>query len=115
MRVPAEGDVVVLDDESAAAGHEQRGKRPALIMSISRFQETGFAMACPITTHGGRVSRTASSLEVPVPPGFQVSGFILAQQLRTFDWKARRAEVVDHLPRATLLQVRARLKLFLGL
>jgi mRNA interferase MazF len=114
VRTPSEGDVVVLDDEGAT-GHEQRGKRPALVVSISKFQETGYAMACPITTHGGRASRPSSGFEVPIPPGFAVTGFILTQQLRTFDWRARRADVVDHLPRATLLQVRARLKLFLGL
>ena len=114
MRAPNEGDVVELDVEPSA-GHEQRGRRPALVVSIPKFQETGFAIACPITTHGGRASGPRSDLEVPVPAGFAVAGFILTQQLRTFDWRARKAQVIEHLPRATLLQVRARLKLFLGL
>lgn len=114
MRAPNEGDVVELDDEPSA-GHEQRGRRPALVVSIPAFQELGFAIACPITTHGGRATKPRSDLEVPVPPGFAVTGFILTHHLRSFDWKARKAQVIEHLPRATLLQVRARLKLFLGL
>jgi mRNA interferase MazF len=114
VTAPNEGDVVELDDESSW-GHEQRGRRPALVVSIPRFQETGLALACPITTHGGKAAKPRSDLEVPIPPGFSVSGVVLTHQLRTIDWKARNAQVVDHLPRATLLQVRARLKVFLGL
>ena len=113
MNGPNEGDVVELEAEPVA-GHEQRGRRPALIVSVPRFQQLGLALACPITTHGGSSSKR-SQLEVPVPPGFAVTGHILTHHLRTIDWKARDARVIDHLPRATLLQVRSRLKFFLGL
>ena len=114
MIPPSEGDVVELDDEPSI-GHEQRGRRPVLVVSIPTFHELGFIMACPLTTHGGKGGKPRSELEVPVPPGFAVTGVILSQQLRTFDWKARHAKVIAHLPRATLLQVRARLKVILGL
>jgi mRNA-degrading endonuclease toxin of MazEF toxin-antitoxin module len=114
VKAPGEGDVVELDDDSPT-GPEQRGRRPAFVVSIPAFQETGLAIACPIATHGGRASKARSELEVAVPPGFAVEGFILTQHLRAFDWKARKAHVIEHLPRATLLQVRARLKVFLGL
>jgi mRNA-degrading endonuclease toxin of MazEF toxin-antitoxin module len=95
-------------------GHEQKGRRPTLVVSIPEFQETGFALVCPITTHGGK-PKPRSDLEIAIPPGFAVSGVILSHHIRSIDWKARNAAVVDHLPRATLLHVRSRLKLFLGL
>jgi mRNA interferase MazF len=111
---PSEGDVIEIDEEPST-GHEQRGRRPGLVVSIPGFQETGLAMACPITTRGGKASKPRSELEVAIPQGFAVSGVVLTYHLRTIDWKARNATVVGHLPRATLLQVRARLKVFLGL
>jgi mRNA interferase MazF len=106
---------VIEIDDVPAAGHEQRGRRPALVVSVPLFQETGFALACPITSHGGKATKPRSDFEVAIPPGFQVSGLILTHHLRSIDWKARHAAVIDHLPRATLLHVRARLKFFLGL
>ncbi len=114
MNAPSEGDVIEIDD-AAASGHEHMGRRPALVVSINRFQETGLAMVCPITTHGGTAQRPRSELEIPIPPGFTVNGVILSHHLRSVDLRARGAAVIDHLPRATLLHVRARLKLFLGL
>ena len=112
--MPNEGDIVEIDD-IGAAGHEQRGRRPALVVSIPEFQLTGFALVCPITTHGASGRKRSNDLEIPIPPGFAVTGVILSHHLRSIDLKARSAAVIEHLPRATLLHVRARLKLFLGL
>lgn len=114
MKAPLSGDVVEIDAEGAA-GHEQRGRRPALVVSVDAFQESGLAIVCPLTTHGGRSAKPRSELEVPVPPGFAIAGVILSHQVKTIDWRARNSTFVDHLPRATVLQVRARLKAFLGL
>ena len=113
MRAPGAGDLVEIDTEDSI-GHEQMGRRPALVVSVDIFQESGLAIVCPVTTHGGKAAKPRSDLEVPVPPGFAVTGVILSHQVRTIDWKARRATFLDHLPRATLLLVRARLKAFLG-
>ena len=115
MSLPSEGDVIEIDTEESSLGHEQRGRRPALVVSIPSFQETGFAIVCPVTTRGGTAIKPRSDLEVPMPAGFDVSGLVLSQHVRSIDLKARNSVVLAHLPRATLLQVRARLKLFLGL
>lgn len=115
MRAPSEGDLIEIDGDEAAAGHEQKGRRPALVVSIDAFHETGLAIVCPVTTHGGKAVKPRSELEIAIPPGFAVLGVILSHQVKTVDWKSRRATRLDHLPRTTLLQVRARLKLFLGL
>ncbi len=114
MSAPAEGDLIEIDDESAV-GHEQKGRRPAMVVSIDAFQETGLAIVCPVTTHRGKTVRPRSDLEIAVPPGHAVTGVILSHQVKTIDWKSRNMTVLERLPRATLLSVRARLKLFLGL
>lgn len=114
MKAPAAGDVVEIDVDGGAVGHQQTGRCPALVVSVDAFQESGLAIVCPLTTHGGKPVRNRSDLEVPVPPGFVVAGFILSHQVKTIDWKARNTTVLDHLPRATLNHVRARLKAFLG-
>ena len=114
MKAPAAGDLIEIDAEEGAVGREQKGRRPALVVSVDVFQESGLAIVCPVTTHGGRASKPRSELEVAVPPGFAAVGVILSHQVKTIDWKARRSTFLDHLPRTTLLQVRARLKAFLG-
>ena len=115
MSRPGAGDLIEIDADDAAGGHERRARRPARVVSIDAFQEAGLASVCPVTTHGGKAGKPRSDLEVAVPPGFAVSGVILSHQVKTIDWKARNAAVLDHLPRVTLLHVRARLKLFLGI
>lgn len=110
-----EGTIIEMDADDSA-GHEQRGRRPALVVSVSVFQEElGMAVVCPITTHGGTAQKARNALEVAVPPGLLVTGAILVYHLRTIDLKARNARELGKVPRATLLTVRARLKPLLGL
>ena len=115
MKALRAGDVIELDVDEVVKGHEQKGRRPALVVSIDEFHELGMAIVCPVTTHGGKAGALRNDLEVAIPPGFTTAGVILSTQVKTIDWRARHAAAVDHLPRATLLAVRARLKLFLGL
>ena len=115
MSTPEEGTIIEIDGDDAA-GHEQRGRRPALIVSVSVFQEElGLAVVCPITTHGGTAQKARNALEVALPPGLSVTGAILVYHLRTIDLKARNAKELGNVPRATLLTVRGRLKPLLGL
>jgi mRNA-degrading endonuclease toxin of MazEF toxin-antitoxin module len=108
-----EGSIVEIDIDDVR-GREQRGRRPALVVSVTAFQAIGMAMVCPITTHGGIASRPRGGLEVALPPGMTVKGMVLVQQVRTIDLDARNATVLAVCPRATLLAVRARLKAILG-
>ena len=114
MKPPSEGDLIELDAVEAI-GHEQQGRRPALVVSVDAFHETGLAVVCPITTHGGKAARARNALEVPVPAGRKVTGVVLPHQVRSVDWQARRCSVLDTVPRPTLLAVRARLKAILGI
>jgi mRNA interferase MazF len=111
----AEGDVVEIDADSAV-GHEQRGRRPVLVVSVDALHSAlGLAMVCAITTHGGRSTGARNDLEVPIPPGMAATGVVLPHQMRTIDIKARNATKLCVVPRTTLQAVRARLKVLLGL
>ena len=109
------GDILEIDAESAL-GHEQQGRRPALVVSVEPLQSTlGLAMVCAITTHDGRSEGARNELEVSIPPGLIVKGVVLPHQMRTVDCKARNAKKLCTVPRATLQATRSRLKTLLGL
>lgn len=76
------------------AGHEQAGRRPALVLSPAAYNaKTGLALCCPITS---RVK--GYPFEVALPDGLPIAGVVLADQVRNLDWKARRVEVVAAAP-----------------
>ena len=111
----SEGDLIEIDADGAA-GHEQRGRRPVLIVSVKALQTAlGLAMVCAVTAHGGRADGARNDLEVPIPPGLPVKGVVLPHQLRTIDTKTRNASKLGTVPRATLQATRARLKTLLGI
>jgi mRNA interferase MazF len=91
--VPARGDLVWLQFD-AQAGHEQRGRRPALVVSPQAYNSTvGLALCCPVT------SKTKGyPFEVALPEGAKVSGVILADQLKSLDWAARRVQHIEPAP-----------------
>ena len=111
----SEGDLIEIDVDGAA-GHEQRGRRPVLIVSVNALQSAlGLAMVCAVTTHGGRAEGARNDLEVAIPPGLPVKGVVLPHQLRTIDTNTRNANKLCAVPRATLQATRARLKTLLGI
>jgi mRNA interferase MazF len=102
--VPQRGDLVWLSFRPQA-GREQAGRRPALTLSPAAYNEkVGLALFCPITS---RVK--GYPFEVVVPAGLEVSGVVLSDQVRSLDWKARRAEPAGRLPATQVLEVLAKL------
>ncbi len=102
--VPERGHVVWLDFDPQA-GHEQAGRRPALVLSPGIYNErTGLALVCPITN---RVR--GYQFEVQIPEGTGVTGVILSNQVKSLDWRARRADYICHLPRQTVAEVLGRI------
>ena len=82
--VPARGDIVWLAF-SSQAGHEQAGRRPALVLSPQSYNgKTSLALCCPITS---RVK--GYPFEVSLPSASPVTGVVLADQVRSLDWRAR--------------------------
>jgi mRNA interferase MazF len=91
--VPDRGDVVWLAF-TPQAGREQAGRRPAVVLTPARYNDkAGLAICCPITSQV-----KGYPFEVTLPAGLPVSGVILADQVRSLDWRSRRATLVARLP-----------------
>lgn len=86
MAFPERGDIVWID-MNPQAGHEQRGRRPALVLSPNAYnRKVGLAILCPLTTQ-----IKGYPFEVVLPAGLKASGAILADQVKSLDWQARKA------------------------
>lgn len=108
--VPDAGDVLWIEF-SPQAGREQAGRRPALVLSPRIYNErASLALLCPITSHA-----KGYPFEVALPPGGQLRGVILADQLKSLDWQKRKAQKAGKLPAEILDQVRKRIGVLIGL
>ena len=108
--LPDAGDLVWLSFDPQR-GREQSGRRPALVLSPATYNaKTSLALVCPVTSQV-----KGYPFEVPLPPGLAVTGVVLADQLKSLDWKERRAESADRVPDEVLAEVLARLAPLLGL
>lgn len=97
---PSRGDVVIVDFDPQA-GHEQAGKRPALVISDLKFnQVTGFALVCPITNQV-----KGFPFEVPVEGAKKSTGVVLAHHVKSLDIAARNIVVVDRVSKAVVDKV----------
>lgn len=107
--VPEAGDFVWLTFDPQA-GREQAGRRPALVLSPRIYNaKSGLAIVCPITTQV-----KGYPFEVQVPAGNRATGAILADHVKSVDWKVRRAEKLGRCPDEAMYDVRARLAPLLG-
>jgi mRNA interferase MazF len=98
--VPERGDVVWVNF-SPTEGHEQAGHRPALVLSPSSYNaRSGLMLCCPLTT-----KIKPYPFVVPILGGSEVAGAALADQLRTLDWRARKAKKKGRVSESTLRAV----------
>jgi mRNA interferase MazF len=98
--VPDRGDVVWIT-LNPRAGHEQAGRRPAVVLSPATYNgKVGLAILCPITNQ-----IKGYPFEVLIPVGQAVSGAILADQVKSLDWQVRKAELICTLPTVTVTEV----------
>jgi len=98
--IPQCGDVVWIT-LTPQAGHEQAGRRPAVVLSPEDYnRKTGLAILCPITSQ-----IKSYPFEVLLPAGLPVAGAILSDQVKNLDWRARNAELICTLPTETISEV----------
>lgn len=98
--VPQRGEIVWLQFDPQA-GHEQAGLRPALVVSPAAYNgKTGLALLCPITSH-----LKGYPFEVALPAGLKITGVILADQVKSLDWRARSARRIATVSPAVLQDV----------
>ena len=107
--IPNRGDIVWITF-NPQAGHEQAGRRPALVLSPTAYNgKVGLAILCPITSQIKNYP-----FEVLIPEGLKIGGAILSDQIKSLDWKARQAEFVCKLPSSTLNEVLQKLGTLIG-
>ncbi len=89
--VPKQGDIIAitLDPQS---GHEQKGRRPALVVSKDLFnRSTGLAIVCPVTN-----TERGFPFHVPIPKNNKLTGFVMVEQIKSVDFRTRRAKRIEH-------------------
>jgi mRNA interferase MazF len=92
------------------AGHEQAGRRPAVVLSPELYNEkAGLAIMCPVTSQV-----KGYPFEVHLPLGLPVSGVILADQVKSLDWQARNAELICTLPSKAVSEILQKIGLLLS-
>lgn len=108
--IPERGDIAFIDF-SPQLGHEHAKRRPALFLSPSAYNGiVGLAVVVPIST-----KVKGYSFEVALPASLATRGVILADQLKSFDWRARNAVFEESVPASVLDEVNARVAALLTL
>ena len=106
--VPERGDVVWIT-LNPQAGHEQAGRRPAVVVSPRSYNgKVGLGLFCPITSQV-----KGYPFEVALPAGLPVKGVILADQVKSLDWRARQVEFAARLPAGASAEVVGKLAVLL--
>ena len=88
--VPQKGDFIALSFDPQS-GHEQKGRRPALVVSNYLFNKhTGLAMVCPITNTNRNIP-----FHLPVPTLSSLKGYVMVDQIKSIDYMARKAKFIE--------------------
>ena len=99
---PRKGDFVALSFDPQS-GHEQRGRRPALVVSNDLFNKaTGFCIACPVTN-----TLRDYPFHVPIPEGEKVTGVVMVEQVKSTDFGSREVKRIGKAPEKLLQEVLA--------
>jgi mRNA interferase MazF len=107
--VPDRGNVVWLTF-TPQAGREQAGRRPAVVLTPRAYnRKVGLCLACPVTSQV-----KGYPFEVPIPDGLAVGGVVLADQIKSLDWRARKATLACSLPPPTVEEILARARALLA-
>ncbi|MFK5976530.1 MAG: endoribonuclease MazF [Sulfurovum sp.] len=107
--IPDRGDIVWINF-TPQTGHEQRGKRPALILSPKIYNEkTSLCICLPITS-----KIKGYPFEVALPKGLEVAGVILSDQIKSLDFVAREISFIDKVPNEVLVQVQKNVLALVG-
>ena len=90
---PKKGDFISISFDPQT-GHEQKGRRPALVVSNDLFNKhTGLAIVCPITN-----TDRGFPFHLPIPAASPLTGFVMVEQLKSVDFSKRRAKFVHRAP-----------------
>jgi len=108
--IPQCGDAVRIS-LNPQAGHEQAGRRPAVVLSPRSYNgKTGLAILCPVTSH-----IKGYPFEVALPDGLPVSGAVLSDQVKSLDWRVRNTELICTLPDEVISEIMQKLGALLSI
>ena len=97
--IPEQGDIVALNFDPQS-GHEQKGRRPAIIISNKIFnQYLGLAFACPITN-----SKRDFPFHIKVESE-NITGYIMGEQMKSIDYNSRNIKFIEKANAKTLNQI----------
>ena len=98
--VPKQGDIIAITFDPQS-GHEQKGRRPALVVSKDLFnRSTGMAIVCPVTN-----TERGLPFHVAVSKDSKLTGFIMVEQVKSVDFRARRAQRIEYVNDELLSEV----------
>lgn len=102
--IPRRGDAVWIS-LVPQAGHERSGRRPAVVLSPEAYNaKIGLALFCPVTNQV-----KGYPWEVAIPDGLGISGVVLADQVKSLDWRSRSAIKICALPESVVAEILAKL------
>jgi len=88
--VPRQGDIIAITFDPQS-GHEQKGRRPAFVISKDLFnRSTGLAIVCPVTN-----TERGFPFHVPIPQDSKLTGFIMVEQVKSVDFRARQVKRIE--------------------
>jgi len=106
--VPDRGDTIWIDF-NPQLGHEQRGRRPALVLSHRSYNEkVGLALLCPITS---KIKNHPFEVQIATE---KLTGAILSDQIKSLDWTVRSIEFIEKLDPTVLNQVLERIEVLIN-
>ena len=100
--VPEKGDFIALSFDPQL-GHEQKGRRPALVISNYLFNKhTGLAIVCPVTNTNRNIP-----FHLPIPAASSLTGFVMVDQVKSIDYLTRKAKFIEKAPDELVVDVLA--------
>ena len=98
--IPQKGDFIIATFDPQA-GHEQKGRRPAIIISNKLFNKsTGLAIVCPITS-----TNRNFPFHVPIPDELTLKGYIMVEQVKSIDYQSRKIKFIEKAPSNIMIEV----------
>lgn len=113
MYIPKQGDIIHLQFDPAT-GQEMQGEHYALVMSNHIFNQQGLAFVCPISQGNANIARSQGTLVTLMGCGTHTQGVVHCHQLKSLDWKIRRAKRKESVPDFILEDVQARIDAILA-
>ncbi|WP_291366631.1 endoribonuclease MazF [Acetobacter sp. UBA5411] len=104
--VPSEGEIIWLNF-TPQSGHEQAGHRPAVVLSPAAYNRIGLLLCCPTTTK-------AKGYPFEVAISGKRSSVVLADQIKSVDWKSREAKLKGRVSDNELSEIRAKVRALVG-